>query len=254
LEEGPRETMPTFTRDKIELYFEEFGRGFPVLLFAPGGMRSSIPWWRAPDDGPPRPWMDPTVVLAQQFRVIAMDQRNAGKSRAPIEAADGWRSYADDHIALLDHLGIERCHLMGGCIGSSFALALCKRVPDRIAAAVLQNPIGIADNRPVFTEMFGGWSKAMRERDPDLSQATLDQFFDHMVGGDFAFSVTRDDVRNCQVPLLVMPGDDPPHPKVVGEEIAKLAPKAEILREWKGPAHLQEATARVTEFLTRHTP
>jgi len=84
-------------------------------------MRSSIEFWhRSP--------FDPTVELASDFRVIAMDQRNAGASRAPVSAADGWETYARDHLALLDHLGIVRCHLMGGCIGSSYCLGLIASV------------------------------------------------------------------------------------------------------------------------------
>src|SRR6266852_4701856 len=76
--------MPVFERAGVSLYYEEFGSGYPLLLFAPGGMRSSIDFWRHSP-------FDPTAELAQDFRVIAMDQRNAGRSRAPISAADGWR-------------------------------------------------------------------------------------------------------------------------------------------------------------------
>ncbi|MCZ6860281.1 MAG: alpha/beta fold hydrolase [Alphaproteobacteria bacterium] len=53
-----------------------------------------------------------------------------------------WHTYAADQLALVDHLGIERCHTLGGCIGSSFCLTLCEIVPERISSAVLQNPIG----------------------------------------------------------------------------------------------------------------
>ena len=74
--------MPVFERAGVSLYYEEYGSGYPLLLFAPGGMRSSIDFWR-------RSPFDPTAELAQDFRVIAMDQRNAGRSRAPISAADG---------------------------------------------------------------------------------------------------------------------------------------------------------------------
>ena len=98
--------------------------------------------------------MDPTTVLAKHFRVIAMDQRNAGRSTAPIRATDDWGTYAADHIAVLDHLKIERAHIMGGCIGSSFCLRLCRDVPERISAAVLQNPIGLAGNAHIFEESF----------------------------------------------------------------------------------------------------
>ena len=42
-----------------------------------------------------------------------------GQSHAPITAQDGWDTYTGDHVALLDHLGIDRCHLYGQCIGGS---------------------------------------------------------------------------------------------------------------------------------------
>ena len=48
-----------------------------------------------------------------------------------------------DHLALLDHLSVGRCHAMGACIGVSFALALAKERPELVSALVLQNPIGI---------------------------------------------------------------------------------------------------------------
>ena len=85
-------------------------------------MRSVIDFWhRSP--------FDPTKELATSFRVIAMDQRNAGLSRAPVSASDSWESFAADQLALLDHLKIRQCHIMGGCIGSSYCLALIKAAP-----------------------------------------------------------------------------------------------------------------------------
>lgn len=245
--------MPTFSRDGIDIYYEEYGTGYPILLFAPGGLRSAISWWHPAADGTPRAWMDPTVALAKDFRVIAMDQRNAEHSRAPIRAGDGWQSYAEDHIALMDHLGHQRFHTMGGCIGSSFCLSLCIAVPERVTAAVLQNPIGFAnDNRDTFKNKE--WAAAMLARDPQPDQVSLDAFFDKMFGGDFTFNTTRDFVRRCQTPLLVMPGDDPPHPNVIGEEIARIAPKAELLRDWKGADKVAKVTPVVIDFLMRHTP
>jgi pimeloyl-ACP methyl ester carboxylesterase len=81
--------MPIFEREDAEIYFEEYGQGFPVLLFAPGGMRSRIEMWRAPPSGSPRSWQDWTEVLAARYRVVAMDQRNAGRSRGAIAADHG---------------------------------------------------------------------------------------------------------------------------------------------------------------------
>ena len=221
--------MPFFERDDVTLYWEESGSGYPLLVFAPGGMRSSIEFWeRAP--------FDPRRELGSEFRVIAMDQRNAGRSRAPITSDDGWDDYARDHLALLDHLGIERCHLMGGCIGSSFCLGVIQAAPERVSAAVLQNPIGLDENRGVFFEMFDGWAAAMKKRDPDLDEQSLAAFRHRMYGEDFTFNVTRDFVRGVSTPLLILAGDDQYHPTSVAREIAALAPNAELVMEWKEPA------------------
>jgi pimeloyl-ACP methyl ester carboxylesterase len=58
--------MPVFKRDDVELYYEEHGTGFPVLLIAPGGMRSAVSFWER------TPW-NPIDQLAPHYRVIAMD-------------------------------------------------------------------------------------------------------------------------------------------------------------------------------------
>jgi pimeloyl-ACP methyl ester carboxylesterase len=117
--------MPVLQRDDAEIYFEELGSGYPVLLFAPGGLRSRIEMWHPPPEGPARPWNDWTDELASRYRVVAMDQRNAGRSRGAIAADHGWHTYAADHLALMDHVGYERFHTLGGCIGSSYCLKLC---------------------------------------------------------------------------------------------------------------------------------
>ncbi len=247
--------MPTLKTAESEIYFEEYGRGFPVLLFAPGGMRSKIDAWRRNPANPEAipPWMDPTAALSDRFRVIAMDQRNAGKSSAPVSAADDWSAYTRDHLGLLDYLGIERCHVMGGCIGSSYALALCQAAPGKVAAAILQNPIGIAgDNHQVFREMFDGWAGEIAARG-DIDKTALRSFGRNMFEGDFVLSVDRDFVRRCDVPMLVLPGGDAFHPKAVAEEIVALAPDAELLAQWKGPEFLASTIAKVRDFLIRHT-
>jgi len=249
--------MAVFERDGARIHYEVVGEGHPILLFAPGGMRSVAQMWRERPDAPgePLPWIDPRSALSPPFQVIAMDQRNAGASRAPVRAGDGWHSYAADHVALLDHLGIERTHLMGGCIGSSYCLGLCQAAPERVVAAVLQNPIGLsADNRPAFEEMFAGWSGELLAARPELSAAALQSLGAAMFGGDFVFSVDRDFVQNCAVPLLVLAGGDTFHPRAVAEEIASLAPDARLVLEWAGPDRHDATCDLVREFLLAHTP
>ena len=123
--------MPSFELHGATIYYEEFGQGFPILTFAPAGLASTIEVW-SQSSAP----INPTTEFASNFRVIAMDQRNAGgRSRAPITAQDGWPSYAADHIAVLDHLKVDKCHLYGQCIGGSFIFSMLKAQPDRIASA-----------------------------------------------------------------------------------------------------------------------
>jgi pimeloyl-ACP methyl ester carboxylesterase len=239
--------VPTFTRNDLSLYYEVHGTGYPVLLFAPGGMRSSIPFWdRAP--------YHPVRELAGRFRVVAMDQRNAGQSRAPVSASDGWGTYTSDHVALLDHLGIERCHVLGGCIGGSFSLGLVTAAPNRVTAAVLQQPIGLRDNRAAFHEIFDAWAAELVRARPDVLPAALASQRANFYGGDFVFNVSRDDVGRCPVPLLVLRGNDVYHPREISEEIVRLAPRAELVESWKEGEDIARAIARILDFLTAHTP
>jgi pimeloyl-ACP methyl ester carboxylesterase len=235
--------MPLLSRDGVSLYYEEYGQGFPVLLFAPGGMRSAIELWAR------SPW-HPIRELANGFRLIAMDQRNAGRSRATVSAGDGWHSYAEDHLALLDHLGIERCHLLGGCIGSAFALRLIEAAPHRIAGALLQNPIGLHENRELFYALFDQWQKDLEPTMPEVEASAWQAYRERMYGGNFVFSVSRAFVQRCHTPLLILAGSDPYHPTPISRELAALAPDATLVEGWKEalPATVERARA----FLEQH--
>jgi hypothetical protein len=78
----------------------------------------------------------------------------------------------------------------------------------------------------------------------------------YSVNSDFVYSVSRDFVRSCQTPMLVMPDDVPAHPYAISMEIAELAPKAEVtIYPWKDTPDLKEqAASHVGEFLKRHLP
>jgi pimeloyl-ACP methyl ester carboxylesterase len=247
--------MPIFKRGSISISYEVRGSGHPLLLLAPGGMRSAATVWAQQPGGPRPPWINPLEDLSDRFQVVAMDQRNAGSSAAPITSVDGWHVYHDDQLALMDHLGGERFHVMGGCIGSSYALGLCQAAPGRVTAAVLQNPIGLtADNRPKFNAMFDEWADEMRSTHSELDDGVATRFRGRMFGGDFVFTVDRDFVRSCKTPLLVMPGGDDFHPRVVADEIVALAPDAVLLTPWGGDEHRGNTLLRVMDFLGAHTP
>lgn len=141
--------MPTVTRpDGAVIHYEVVGNGHPLLLFAPGGVSSQIDFWQ-------RSVINPLKAFTDICLVIGMDQRHAGRSPAPAAPFD-YALAAGDQLAVLDALGIERAHVMGGCIGVAYALRLAHDAPHRVTAVVGQDPVGIdhTNSRGVFTQMF----------------------------------------------------------------------------------------------------
>jgi pimeloyl-ACP methyl ester carboxylesterase len=242
--------MPTIERDGASIYYEDAGRGFPILTFAPAGLQSVIDVWRRPAAP-----INPLVEFAKDYRVIAMDQRNAGgRSRAPITAQDGWPTYAADHLAVLDHLEIDRCHLYGQCIGGSFIMSLLKAQPQRIASAVLAQPIGrVAPALPSRPARFEEWAKTLTDH-PEATPEVLDAFYRNLYGPGFVYSVDREFVKTCGTPCMVLAGNDEAHPYPISEELSKLLPDCEFVPEWKTGAALEAARPRIAQFLARHTP
>ena len=239
--------MPEFQQGELSLYYEEQGSGFPLLLIAPGGMRSTIDFWQR------TPW-NPIEQLAGTYRVIAMDQRNAGRSRAPVHGSDSWHSYTADQLALLNHLGVDRFHVAGMCIGGPYAYGLIQAAPERVASAVLFQTIGLDANRQAFYDMFDSWADELKPGRSEVSDADWRKCRDTMYGGEFLFSVDRRFVAQCKTPVLVLCGKDLYHPESVSREVAALAPNAEFIEHWKEPEYQQQAKQAVADFLARHTP
>ncbi len=229
--------MAFFTTGDTRLYYETTGDGFPVLLFAPGGMRSSLTYWASSS------W-NPITELKDHFQVIAMDQRNAGQSSAAITGSDGWHSYTEDHIALLDHLKIDQCHVLGGCIGGPYCFGLMQAQPERVVAAVIQQTIGLDNNRQAFYDMFDSWADQL---DPGVSAADLSTFRSNMYDGDFLLNVDEAFISGCSIPMLVLMGDDLYHPQSISRRIAELAPDATLIEAWKSPEH--QTPEKVRQFL-----
>jgi pimeloyl-ACP methyl ester carboxylesterase len=240
--------VPFFAHDDTTIYFEERGAGTALLLIAPGGMRSTIEYWAAAA-------INPWESYGEDFRLVAMDQRNAGRSRGPLDVGDPWGAYAADQLGLLDHLEIDRFLVMGCCIGGSYILKLIEQAPDRVVAAVLEQPIAVDDgNVQLFEQVRRSWGDELVGSRTDIDARTMDEFLAAMWHDDFVVSVSKDAVAACPVPVLVLPGIDEYHPTAAGREIAALAPRAELLEPWKdSPEHVAEATDAVRRFLLSHT-
>lgn len=238
--------MPFFERDDTRIYYEIHGDGPPVLALAPGGMQSSIPIWGGVS-------YNAVERLASNYQVIVMDQRNAGQSTAPIKGGDGWREYTADQIALLDHLGVERFHAAGMCIGGSFIMGLAEAVPERLASAVMLQTIGYDDNRETFFELFDSWSAGVKPAHPSVGEDEWAKFRSTMFGGDFLFNVSEDVVAKCQIPLLVLMGEDVYHPEATSRRVAEIAPHATLIERWKEGADAMAASAAIDAFLAVHS-
>jgi len=244
-----------YERGPVRIHFEEAGSGFPLLAIAGGGLNSTI---SALARGP----FNPMEEFKGEYRCIASDLRNAneGQSSGPLEIDRPWDSFTDDHLGLMDHLGIDRFMVMGFCIGGPLVWSLLKRAPDRVVAAVLAQPSG---SRPEMRDLFyegnmKTWGPALTARRPDVTMETVDKFLTRMyrTNPDFVFTVTRDFVRNCQTPVLILPDDIPAHPYAVAMEAAMLAPKAEVsMFPWKEPKErIPLAVRQIHSFLRAHRP
>jgi pimeloyl-ACP methyl ester carboxylesterase len=251
---GP--AMPFYEKGAVRIHFEEAGSGFPLLLIPGGGLNSTISFFTR---GAP---FNPIEEFKGEYRCITTDLRNAngGQSSGPLEIDRPWDAHSDDQLGLMDHLGIDKFMVMGFCVGGPFIWNLLRRAPDRIVAAVLAQPSG---SRPEMRDLFyennmKSWGPALTASRPDLTMDMVDKSLTRMyrTNPDFVFTVTRDFVRNCQTPILVLPDDIPAHPYAVAMETALLAPKSEVsLFPWKEPKErIPLAVRQIRSFLRAHRP
>ncbi len=246
--------MSFYEKGPVRIHYEEAGSGFPLLLIPGGGLNSTIAALANP--------FNPIDEFKSEYRCITSDLRNAngGQSSGPLEIDRPWDSYTDDHIGLMDHLRINKFMVMGFCIGGPFIWNLLKRAPDRIVAAVLAQPSGFRPEMPTlfYDNNMTGWGPDLVKRRPEITMATVEKFLTKMyrTNPDFVFTVSRDFVRHCQTPVLILPDDIPAHPYAVAMEAAMLAPKAEVsMFPWKEPKErIPLAVRQIHSFLRAHRP
>jgi len=254
---GAQGTGKFYEKGPVRIYYEEAGSGFPLLLLPGGGLNSTIAGLKS---GNPFPAID---EFKGEYRSITADLRNApsGQSTGPVEVDRPWESYADDQLGLMDHLGIDKFMVLGFCIGGPFIGSLLKRAPNRVAAAVMAQPVGWRPemrDRKYQGAFWSGWPAQITAKRPEITMQTADQFVTKMfeTNPDFLFTVTRDFMRSCQNPILVLPDDVPAHPYAVAMECAMLAPKAEVsIFPWKEPKErIPLAVRQIHSFLKAHRP
>jgi pimeloyl-ACP methyl ester carboxylesterase len=246
-----------YEKGSVRIRYQEAGSGFPLMLLPGGGLNATMSFFTG--NSP----FNAIEEFKGEYRCIAADLRNApaGQSTGPVEVDRPWDSYADDQLGLMDHLGIDKFMVMGFCIGGPFIWNLLKRAPDRVVAAVLAQPVGWRPEMrdPKYPGVFWNtWGPLLTAQRPEITTPMVDQFVTRMFGTnpDFVFTVTRDFVRGCQNPILVLPDDVPAHPYAVAMESAMLAPKAEVsIFPWKEPKErIPLAVRQIHSFLKAHRP
>src|SRR3974390_2894345 len=145
-----------YEKGNVRIRYAEVGSGFPLLATPGGGLNSCIAVWA-------RAVINSPEEVKNDFRVITMDQRNAtgGESTGPVPVNDPWAAFADDQLGVMDHLAINTFFFFGNCIGGPFAMKLMQRVPQRLVAALLSQPVGHRPEQPDYMYNAGHdvWAK-----------------------------------------------------------------------------------------------
>lgn len=135
--------MPTIVVDGIATRCEIVGSGEPLLMFSPGGFDATLEKWTTLGVYAKTRMLD---QLAASYQCIIFDRRETGQSGGRIERVT-WSHFVEQGKGLLDHLEIDRAHLLGGCMGCAPVLAFAVAHPERVRRMVLYWPVGGARYR-----------------------------------------------------------------------------------------------------------
>jgi pimeloyl-ACP methyl ester carboxylesterase len=135
--------MATATIDGIHTRYEVMGAGPPLLMYSPGGFDATVEKWSTLGIYAK---VRPLDHLAKHYTCIVFDRRETGQSGGRVERVT-WSDYVAQGRGLLDHLKIDRAHLMGGCMGCSPVMAFGVAHPERVLSMVLWWPVGGAKYR-----------------------------------------------------------------------------------------------------------
>jgi pimeloyl-ACP methyl ester carboxylesterase len=282
--------VPTAVADGIVTRYEVTGDGPPLLMFSPGGFDSTLEGWRTVGV---YKRIDLLARLSARYTCITYDRRESGQSGARVERVQ-WSDYVAQGLGLLDHLGIERAHLMGGCVGCSTAAATAVAHPERVRSMVLYSPAGGARYRMKQHQRFvqhlafvdehgldgvvalamssdkgftadprvGPWVSAIRsstefaglyaDLDVDRYRVTVSGLVRLLFDRDTVPGAEPEDLMVCDVPALIVPGQDESHAPSAARYLQECLPAVEY---WDVPVvdqTAETAPARILEFLDQH--
>ncbi|MEM7468137.1 MAG: hypothetical protein AAF387_14780 [Pseudomonadota bacterium] len=132
-------------------------------------------------------------------------------------------------------------------------MGFIKQIPSRVRSAVVFQTIGLSNNRDAFMDMFDGWARDLKTKQPDVDEAAWEKFKHSMFGGEFLFNVDEAFVTNCRTPLMVLMGNDLYHPEETSRKIATLAPSATFVEYWKESQYVEAAKTSIFQFLATNS-
>ena len=245
--------MPFYEKGNVRIHYEEAGSGFPLFIIYGGGLNSTVAYPNGP--------FDAVAEFKSEYRCISMDLRNAngGLSTGPLDFDNPWDAHTNDQLGLLDHLGVDKFFVMGFCIGNPLIWNIQKRAPGRIVTSVHAQPSGVDPDYPDFfiKNNLKIWAPGVIASRPDINMEMVNRFLNKMYGGvDFVLTVTRDFVRTCQTPMLVLPDNTPAHPYATAMEMTHLAPNSQVsLFPWKDKKeNVKLAVRHIRTFLKANRP
>jgi pimeloyl-ACP methyl ester carboxylesterase len=268
--------MPFFERDGLRFHYRAEGHGLPLVFQHGLGGDVSQPFGL---------FQPPSRV-----RLVAFDARGHGATRPlgdPEKIALG--AFADDLVALLDHLGLEAAIVGGVSMGAAVALNTTLRYPDRVLGLILSRPAWLDQPRPPNAQVYLRIAQLIREQgaqeglrrfrqtpefrdllrdSPDCAQSLVSQF-EHPRAEECIVRLERipQDTpcrdraawRSIRVPTLILGNkQDPIHPWEYAEAHAQGIPRAE-LRELTPKSvslerHAKDVQRALEDFLRRHFP
>ena len=280
--------MPTAILDGISTRYEILGAGPPLLMYAPGGFDANLEKW---SNIGIYAKIKPLDHLTKKYSCIVFDRRECGQSGGRVEHIS-WAHYVAHGKGLLDHLGIRRAHLMGGCMGCCTVAAFGVAHPQMVASMILFWPVGGAkyriSTRQRFTDHIafvqehglagvvetakgstkgfgadprgGPWVSVLRN-DPAFAEAFVKQdaerykltvlgMMSRMFDRDTAPGAEPEDLLGCDIPALIVPGQDASHATSAARYMQECLPRSDY---WDVPVAQQTedaANQRLLEFLS----
>jgi len=277
--------VPSAVIDGIATRYEVVGEGPALLMYAPGGFDATIEKWSTQGVYNRIRLLD---HLPKKYRCIVFDRRECGRSGGRVERIT-WRHYVRQGKGLLEHLGIERAHLMGACMGVCPVLAFAVEHPAAVQSMVLYWPVGGARYRIRGHQRFadhllfaaehglrgvvehvmkegkafnadakgGPWASVIR-RDRAFAESFIhSQDYEAIVDGmckalfdrDTAPGAEPEALLKLEIPALIIPGRDESHATSAARYLEECLPRAEYWDAAPDAQTGETAPRRILEFL-----